>query len=105
MLGPDWIKHLRKYVKKAVQKSGKLQDINKKCSLLITRVHGFDTTPQFIKKWDSYDDLMECCMASAWLPFLFGNMCKTYRNCDCIDGGLKFFFKTVFLNQTHIMYG
>ena len=89
MLGPDWIKHLRKYVKKAVQKSGKLQDINKKCSLLITRVHGLILLPN-LSKWDSYDDLMECCKAQHSFRFCL-EMVYKLQKLYCIDGGLKFF--------------
>ena len=79
MLGSDWIKHLKKHVKTAIVESGNFDNINKKCSLLVTHVDTNNVKPEFIRKWDSVDDLIDCCITSSWIPVIFGGFFKQFR--------------------------
>jgi len=33
---------------------------------------------------------MECVVTSCWIPFVFGNATHTFRNKECVDGGMSF---------------
>ncbi len=96
MLGSDWIKHLKKHVKTAIVESGNFDNINKKCSLLVTHVDTNNVKPEFIRKWDSVDDLIDCCITSSWIPVIFGGFFKQFRKGDCVDGG----FSNIFSNNS-----
>ena len=103
MLGYDWLNQLKIHVKEAIHKSGNFDEINKKCSLLITKVHKGDIKSEYITSWASIDDLMECVITSCWIPFLFGDIFKNFRKTECLDGGFQFFFSNFLPNpdKTH----
>lgn len=101
MLGSDWINHLKKYVKIAVIESGNFDIINQKCSLLVTNVSVDKVESKFIRGWNSADDLIECCITSAWIPVIFGGIFKEFRKGDCVDGGIGNIFSNKMNNPDY----
>jgi hypothetical protein len=101
MLGSDWINHLKKYVKIAVIDSGNFDIINQKCSLLVTNVSVDKVESKFIRGWNSADDLIECCITSAWIPVIFGGIFKEFRKGDCVDGGIGNIFSNKMNNPDY----
>lgn len=97
MIGSDWINHLKKHVKVAIEESGNFDKVNTKCSLLVTNVSFDNIQSKFIRSWNSVDDLIECCITSAWIPVIFGGIFKEFRKGDCIDGGIG----NILSNKTH----
>ena len=53
----------------------------------VTKITLFGTEQLYINKWDSLKDLLDCATCSCWIPGIFGNLVKHYKNEIYIDGG------------------
>jgi len=90
LFGESGLKGLKPKLGSIIEKSGKLPAINKKTYILVTKVKGIYSKGDYISNWDSVSDLMECVVTSCWIPFVFGNATHTFRNKECVDGGMSF---------------
>ena len=64
-----------------------INTINNKLSIRVTKITLFGTEQLYINKWDSLKDLLDCATCSCWIPGIFGNLVKHYKNEIYIDGG------------------
>lgn len=93
VLGPEGIQILKKNLTKAIQESNKFEDVNKKCTIIATRLDGINPVTEYINKWDSINELVECISASCWVPLVFGEISTKFRGMNYIDGGFPFLLK------------
>jgi|TARA_B100000085_G_scaffold279051_2_gene301745 hypothetical protein len=90
LFGPNGLNGLKPKLGSIIEESGKFPEINKKTSILVTKVKGIYSEGDYISHWDSVSDLMECVVTSCWIPFVFGNATHTFRDKECVDGGMSF---------------
>lgn len=83
----DSIEILRENFKKELDEKTIMKNVNRRLSIRMSRVSLFATSQIYINHWDSIDDLLECVLASCWLPGLFGRLTKFYKGYEYIDGG------------------
>tara|TARA_Y100000389_G_scaffold17613_1_gene15377 strand:- start:10493 stop:11200 length:708 start_codon:yes stop_codon:yes gene_type:complete len=62
--------------------------INNSLSIKMTRITLFGYNQIYINNWESIQDVIECIVASCWIPVIFGNMSRQYRGEHYIDGGI-----------------
>ena len=80
------INNLKKYMNANVPKSA-LSRINSSLSIRMSQVHLFGHKQFYKKSWNSINDLIDCVVASCWIPGVFGSLTKEYKNNHYIDGG------------------
>ena len=84
------IKLLIKYLKMVLSQYAEekaIRDINNKLSIRMSKVLLFGIKQEYINKWSSFDDLLDCIIASCWVPAIFGSITRTYKGSEYIDGG------------------
>ena len=86
VFGDISINNLKKYMNKIVAHST-LATINNRLSIRMSQVHLFGHKQFYQKSWDSINDLIDCVVASCWIPGIFGSLTKEYKNNHYIDGG------------------
>lgn len=64
-----------------------INNINKRLSIRMSKVQFFSMSQVYVDEWDSINDLLECVVASCWLPGLFGRITRSYKGGEYIDGG------------------
>lgn len=94
VIGPEGIKLLKKNLTKAIQESNKFENVNKKCTIIATRLDGINPVTEYIQHWDSINELVECISASCWVPMVFGEISTKFRGMNYIDGGFPFLFNS-----------
>lgn len=94
VIGPEGIKVLKKNLTRAIQESKKFENVNKKCTIIATRLEGINPITEYINHWDSINELVECISASCWVPLVFGDLSTKFRGMNYIDGGFPFLFQS-----------
>ncbi len=64
-----------------------VRKINHRLSIRMTRIAFFEIKQEYINNWTSIEDLLECIIASCWIPGIFGSLTRNYKGNEYIDGG------------------
>lgn len=94
VIGPDGINALKINLTKFIQESNKFSTVKDKCTVIVTRIEGINPITEYIKNWNSINELVDCITASCWVPLVFGNISTKFRGSNYIDGGFPFLFNT-----------
>lgn len=94
VIGPEGIQILKSNLIKVIQESNKFTVIKDKCTIIATRLDGINPITEYIKDWNSINELVDCITASCWVPLVFGNISTKFRGSNYIDGGFPFLFNT-----------
>lgn len=63
--------------------------LNQKCNICISEYKGYRFKKIIRSQFESWEDLLECCIASSHIPYISnGNLFYRYNNKKVIDGGL-----------------
>ena len=69
------------------EKDDLFEKINHRLSIRMTRIAFFEMKQEYITNWTSIEDLLECIIASCWIPGIFGSLTRNYKGNEYIDGG------------------
>lgn len=92
VVGPNGIQTLKEKLTISIQNSNKFETINNKCTIIVTKLEGINPITEFVKDWNSINELVDCVTASCWVPLVFGDISTKFRGENYIDGGFPFLF-------------
>tara|TARA_Y100000389_G_scaffold204789_1_gene259679 strand:+ start:6639 stop:7391 length:753 start_codon:yes stop_codon:yes gene_type:complete len=94
VVGPESVQLFKKKMTKTIQESHRFEKIGDRCTIIATRMDGLNAATDYINDWNSIHELVDCVVASCWVPLIFGNVSTKFRGKNYIDGGIPFIFNS-----------
>ena len=87
MFSNNSIEFLIKKLEKHIDNEIINNSINNKLCIKLSKISFFEIEEEYINNWENLNDIIECIIASCWLPIIFGSVTRNYRGNEYIDGG------------------
>ena len=94
----NWYKYVKKYSLKYLPKNS-----YKTKNLFLYTSDIFNRTQIEYNTWDNNNDMIDCLIASSYIPLFGGGICYKYKNNYCIDGALTYNYNN-YKDTKNILY-